>query len=168
MSQTTTLDPIQCDFSKFNPMWLFKIQSKVAFQNPIQCGFSTTIGSFLLNIVVGPHFCGGVFALIFWGGGLCMQKQSGERCEVAKTWDVLALSRAETLEWRFARACIIMHKSFYVNPDVVARYGLLEVSRVLSTHPARAEQVFIETCVADRKSVAECHEIKRQIFRLIA
>ena len=43
------------------------IQSNVAFQNPIQCGFSTTIGSFLLNIVVGPHFCGGVFAFNILG-----------------------------------------------------------------------------------------------------
>ena len=123
--------------SECNPMWLFNSNCQFFFPR-------------LLLVLTFVEEC---LLLIFWGGGLCMQKQSGERCEVAKTWDALALSRAETLEWRFARACIIMHKSFYVNPDVVARYGLLEVSRVLSTHPASQSRAGIYRNMCCRQKI---------------
>ena len=139
----TFQNSIQCGFLKFNPKWPFKIQSNVAFQmfSSRDCCWSS---------LLWRSVC-----FKFSGGGLCMQKQSGERGEVAKTWDALALSRPKTLEWRFARACIIMHKSFfYVNPDVVARF-FLEVSRVLSTiQPARAG-IYRNPCCRQKR----CHRM---------
>ena len=118
---------------------------------------------FLLEIVVGPHFCGGVFALNSREVG-CVCKSNLEReakwpkLEMRwlypdpKRWNGDLHERASSCTSPSSTSTQMWWQDFF--------WKFL----VYSPPSIQPEQVFIEIRVADRSSVTECHEIKRQIF----